>query len=46
MLVGLGRQELTSLRQEQDPVEVICEYCRKHYTFDREQMGELIKLAK
>ncbi len=46
MLVGLGRQELISLRQEQDPVEVICEYCRKRYTFDREQMGELIKLAK
>ena len=46
MLIGLGRQELTSLREEQDPVEVICEYCRKRYTFDRKQMGGLIKLAK
>ena len=46
MLIGLGRQELTSLREEQDPVEVVCEYCRKHYRFDRKQMDALIKLAK
>ena len=46
MLIGLGSQELNSLIEEQDPVEVVCEYCRKHYTFNREQMGELIKLAK
>ena len=46
MLIGLGRQELTSLRDDQDPVDVVCEYCRKHYTFDREQMGKLINLAK
>ena len=46
MLIGLGNQELRSLIEEQDPVEVVCEYCRKHYTFNREQMGELIKLAK
>jgi redox-regulated HSP33 family molecular chaperone len=46
MLIGLGRQELTSLRDDQNPVDVVCEYCRKHYTFDREQMGKLINLAK
>ncbi|MDX2481643.1 MAG: Hsp33 family molecular chaperone HslO [Desulfuromusa sp.] len=46
MLIGLGRQELTSLSEEQEPVEVICEYCRHHYHFNREQMGELIGRAK
>ncbi len=46
MLIGLGKSELNSLIEEQDPVEVVCEYCRKHYIFNREQMGELIKLAK
>ncbi len=45
MLIGLGRQELSSLRDEQNPVDVVCEYCRKHYSFDREQMERLIKLA-
>jgi len=46
MLIGLGRQELNSLLEGQEPVEVTCEYCRKHYTFNREQLGELIKIAK
>ena len=46
MLLSLGREELTALRDEQDPVEVVCEYCRKCYKFDREQMGQLIKMAK
>ncbi len=46
MLIGLGREELASLVDEEDPVEVICEYCRKHYHFNREQMGQLIKMAK
>ncbi len=45
MLIGLGRQELTSLMEEQDPVEVVCEYCRKHYTFDRQQMSRLITMT-
>ncbi|MCD6580451.1 MAG: Hsp33 family molecular chaperone HslO [Desulfuromusa sp.] len=46
MLIGLGREELVSLVDEEDPVEVICEYCRKHYHFNREQMDQLIKMAK
>ncbi|MFK5925991.1 MAG: Hsp33 family molecular chaperone HslO [Desulfuromusa sp.] len=46
MLIGLGSQELISLREEQDPVEVVCEYCRHHYRFNREQMNKLIEMAK
>lgn len=46
MLIGLGRDELAALVDEQDPVEVVCEYCRKHYHFNREQMDKLIEMAK
>ncbi len=46
MLVGLGSKELVSLAEEQEPVEVVCEYCRHRYHFNREQMDKLIKMAK
>lgn len=46
MLLGLGRKELVSLTEEQNPVEVVCEYCRHHYQFSREQMNKLIETAK
>ena len=46
MLIGLGSQELNSLIEEEEPVEVICEYCRNHHVFNREQMSKLIKIAK
>ncbi|MEA3363360.1 MAG: Hsp33 family molecular chaperone HslO [Thermodesulfobacteriota bacterium] len=46
MLIGLGSRELKSLVEEQEHVEVVCEYCRKKYTFNHDQMSELIKLAK
>ena len=46
MLLGLGRKELISLREEQEQVEIVCEYCRQQYHFDHEQMGKLIEMAK
>lgn len=46
MLIGLGRKELISLAEDQEPVEVVCEYCRHRYHFNREQMGELIGRTK
>ncbi len=46
MLTSLGSQELTSLVEERESVEVTCEYCRNCYVFNREQMGRLIKIAK
>ena len=46
MLIGLGRKELTALIDEQEPVEVTCEYCLSSYHFNREQMDKLIEMAK
>lgn len=42
MLKGLGEKELSSLAEERDSVEVVCEYCRQKYQFDREQMKKMI----
>ncbi|MCW9049000.1 MAG: Hsp33 family molecular chaperone HslO [Deltaproteobacteria bacterium] len=46
MLIGLGRQELSGLAEEQDPVEVACEYCREKYLFDEQAMSVLIAQAE
>ena len=46
MLIGLGRQDLTSLMEEQGSVAVICEYCRHHYQFNREEVSKLLEMAK
>ncbi len=46
MLVGLGRQELVSMVAETDPVEVVCEYCQRLYSFNSGQMDKLIAAAK
>ncbi|PLY04714.1 MAG: Hsp33 family molecular chaperone HslO [Desulfuromonas sp.] len=43
MLIGLGRNELEALAAEHDPVEVVCEYCRTAYRFDRKAMERLMK---
>ena len=42
MLLTLGRDELQQLVTEQETVEVVCEYCRRRYTFDREQVERLL----
>jgi len=45
MLIGLGAEELQHLTDQHDPVEVVCEYCREVYLFDRQAMDKLIKKA-
>ncbi len=46
MLIGLGQKELKSFSENPGPMEVVCEYCRKRYSFDRAQMDRLISMAK
>lgn len=42
-LIALGSGELQRMISEQDETEVICEYCRTHYRFDRMAMESLLK---
>ena len=46
MLLGIGREELLALQQQEAPAEVVCEYCRTVYRFDSAELEQLIKLAK
>lgn len=46
MLIGLGSYELTELSKEHEQVEIVCEYCRKKYHFDRLAMKRLIEQSK
>ncbi|MBL1293107.1 MAG: Hsp33 family molecular chaperone HslO [Thiotrichales bacterium] len=34
MLLNLGKEEINSIVAEQGSIEVDCEYCNKHYSFD------------
>lgn len=42
MLCSLGKGELSELALQQETVEVVCEYCRASYQFNREQVGGLL----
>ena len=42
MLISLGADELQALADEQQRVEVTCEYCRKSYLFPREELFVLM----
>ena len=37
MLRMLGKPEVQDMFQEQDPVEIACEFCGKLYTFDAQE---------
>lgn len=41
MLVGLGREEVDSILQEQGRVEIGCDFCGQHYHFDPVDVGSL-----
>lgn len=43
VLLGLGRQELTALLEEQGGAEVTCEFCREVYRFDARQLEQLLQ---
>lgn len=43
MLISLGREELIRLAEEQEEVEVVCEYCRKKYQFEHVDIKNLLK---
>ena len=45
MLIGIGHEELLALQQQEQPAEVVCEYCRTVYCFDSTELDKLIALA-
>ncbi|GMK48392.1 33 kDa chaperonin [Paenibacillus glycanilyticus] len=45
-LISLGASELEQIIEEDGKAEVVCHYCNEAYTFDREQLQELLDQAK
>ncbi len=42
-LISLGREELSNMANEHPNTEVLCEFCRKAYTFSSEELIALIR---
>ncbi len=40
-LISLGWEEVESALAEVEPMEVNCEFCNRHYQFDRQQLAEI-----
>jgi molecular chaperone Hsp33 len=42
-LVSLGREELISMIEQEEAIEVICEFCREVYALSREELSRLVR---
>lgn len=41
-LISLGSQELRALRDEEEPVEMVCHFCHREHSFSDEELDRLI----
>lgn len=44
-LISIGRKELQEMIDDSKPIEVNCHFCSKNYTFEVEELEELLKKA-
>lgn len=42
-LISLGRKELKAIVEEDGKAQVVCDFCRKEYNFNKEDLEDLIK---
>ncbi len=42
-IVSIGKEELQAMIDDQKPVEVKCDFCNKAYTFETEELKEILK---
>jgi molecular chaperone Hsp33 len=42
-LVSLGREELTSITEQEEVIDVTCEFCREVYALSREELRRLVR---
>ncbi len=45
-LLSLGTKELITLKEEDDDVEIVCQFCAKKYNFNNDDLDKLINEAK
>ena len=44
-LISLGRKDLQQIIEEDGKAELTCQFCRSKYSFDKEELTELLKNA-
>lgn len=42
-VISMGRAEIASMIEDNEPVEVVCDFCRTKYTFSTEELYEILK---
>lgn len=45
-LISIGKDELEDIIREQGQAEICCQFCNGKYTFDKEELEELLEKAK
>lgn len=45
-LISLGQKEISSMIDDNEPVELVCHFCEKKYTFSIEELKDILKKAR
>jgi molecular chaperone Hsp33 len=45
-LISVGEKELVDMINDGKPIEVNCHFCNKNYSFDVEELKEILEEAK
>ncbi len=45
-VMSLGKKEIAKLLMEEEPIEVNCQFCNKHYKFSVDDMTEMLRQAR
>lgn len=45
-LISIGQKEITSMIEDSKPIELVCHFCNKKYTFSVDELKEILKKAK
>lgn len=45
-LISIGKEELENIIRDGEPIELKCHFCSSSYTFDLEELKELLELAR
>lgn len=46
VIISIGKDEIQSMIDDHEPVEVNCHFCNKHYMFDVDELKELLQRSR
>ena len=45
-VISLGRQEIASMIEDNEPIEVVCDFCHTKYTFSPDELLNILQEGK